>query len=445
MATDIQHENLDGIFRLWLNWVMVAGAISLLVILSLWLPPAAMPVLAIVFQIGFFMQVRANRRKKMPSCYILPFLATRIFFWTAVVMVAVLYLYSRHLIENIFDGDTINAEIPFITVLIIGPVAVAVTLFAVARGGRLRFCRDCKIRNGFPAERGFLGNLFSQEGTYQTRMLLNVSALVTLVGWVYYFLAYVNVNLNEPDRLVFFWTPLTLFIITIVVMAVRYLGLCNYYEQHFEGSGQQMRRSTMLRYIIIADNTIVLRKPQSDPDMDMGFTASCYDTPASLVIPHRQSIPDDEAHTLFKEIMDVDADIRPMYVTDNGNADCNIFHYLCFLSEESAATLAAKRPDLEFATIYHISRLIDSKQTARLLSAEIYRLHTMAMAWKTYDTHGDKRYKIKHYQPTFRLRDVHKWHIDFNDSKWLSISEFNADSPFFRLRRFWKKHITGNA
>lgn len=34
-------------------------------------------------------------------------------------------------------------------------------------------------------------------------MLLNVSALVTLVGWVYYFLAYVNVNLNEPDRLVF--------------------------------------------------------------------------------------------------------------------------------------------------------------------------------------------------------------------------------------------------
>ena len=36
MATDIQHENLDGIFRLWLNWVMVAGAISLLVILSLW-------------------------------------------------------------------------------------------------------------------------------------------------------------------------------------------------------------------------------------------------------------------------------------------------------------------------------------------------------------------------------------------------------------------------
>ncbi len=243
----------------------------------------------------------------------------------------------------------------------------------------------------------------------------------------------------------FFWTPLTLFIITIVVMAVRYLGLCNYYEQHFEGSGQQMRRSTMLRYIIIADNTIVLRKPQSDPDMDMGFTAACYDTPASLVIPHRQSIPDDEAHTLFKEIMDVDADIRPMYVTDNGNADCNIFHYLCFLSEESAATLAAKRPDLEFATIYHISRLIDSKQTARLLSAEIYRLHTMAMAWKTYDTHGDRHYKIKHYQPTFRLRDVHKWHIDFNDSKWLSISEFNADSPFFRLRRFWKKHITGNA
>ncbi|MDE5723885.1 MAG: hypothetical protein K2H99_06840, partial [Paramuribaculum sp.] len=155
--------------------------------------------------------------------------------------------------------------------------------------------------------------------------------------------------------------------------------------------------------------------------------------------------PEEEARRLFKEIMNVDADIRPMYVTDNGNADCNIFHYLCFLSEDSAAQLAATRPELEFATIYRISKLIDSKQTARLLSAEIYRLHTMAMAWKTYDTDGDRRFKIKHYHPTFRLRDVHKWHIDFNDNKWLSISDFNADSPFFRLRRFWKKHITGNA
>lgn len=445
MAINIQHENLDGIFRLWLNWVMVAGAISLLVVLSLWLPPAAMPVVAIIFQMAFFMQVKANRRKKMPSCYILPFLATRIFFWTAVVMIMVLLLYSRHLVETIFEGDTINAEIPFITVLIIGPVTVAVTLFAVIRGGKLRFCRDCKIRNGFPAERGFLGNLFSQEGNYQTRMLLNVSVLVTVVGWVYYFLAYVNVNLNEPDRLVFFWTPLILFVVTIVMMAARYLGLCNYYEQHFEGSGQQMRRSTMLRFIIIADNTIVLRAPQVDPDMDMTFVDSCYDTPASLVIPHRQRIGLDEAHAIFRDIMGVKAEIRPMYVTDNGNADCNIFHYLCFISEEEAARFAQKRPELTFASIYQISKLIDSKQTARLLSAEIYRLHTMAMAWKTYDSQGRRRFKIKHYQPTFRLCDVHKWQIDFNDNNWLSINDFNADKPFFRLRRFWKKHITDNA
>ena len=169
MAINLRHENLEGIFRLWLNWVMVAGAISLLVVLSLWMPPAAVPVVAIMIQMGFFMLVKANRRKKLPSCYILPFLAARIFFWTAVVMVVVLMLYSRHLIETIFEGDTINTEIPFITVLVIGPVTVAVTLFAVVRGGKLRFCRDCKIRNGFPAERGFLGNLFSQEGKYDLK------------------------------------------------------------------------------------------------------------------------------------------------------------------------------------------------------------------------------------------------------------------------------------
>ncbi len=445
MAINLRHENLEGIFRLWLNWVMVAGAISLLVVLSLWMPPAAVPVVAIMIQMGFFMLVKANRRKKLPSCYILPFLAARIFFWTAVVMVVVLMLYSRHLIETIFEGDTINTEIPFITVLVIGPVTVAVTLFAVVRGGKLRFCRDCKIRNGFPAERGFLGNLFSQEGKYQTRMLLNVSALVTLVGWVYYFLAYVNVNLNEPDRLVFFWTPLAVFVITIVMMAVRYMGLCNYYEEHFEGSGQQMRRSTLIRFIIIADNTIVVRPPQADPDMNINFADTCYDTPASLIIPHRQKIGLDEAHSIFRDLMGINAEIRPMYVTDNGNADCNIFHFICFLSEKEASSLALARPELIFASIYQMGRLIDTRQTAKLLSAEVYRLHTMAMAWKTYDSQGQRRYRIKHYQPTFRLRDVHKWQIDYNDNNWLSVNEFNADKPFYRLRRFWKKHITGNA
>lgn len=65
------------------------------------------------------------------------------------------------------------------------------------------------------------------------------------------------------------------------------------------------------------------------------------------------------------------------------------------------------------------------------------------MAWKTYHSDGTRRYAIKHYTPTFRLRDLHKWKIDFNDPKWLRVADNNEDVRYYRLRRFWRKYING--
>lgn len=77
----------------------------------------------------------------------------------------------------------------------------------------------------------------------------------------------------------------------------------------------------------------------------------------------------------------------------------------------------------------------------RDLVSEIDRVYNISMAWKTYDKEGRRLYKIKHYKPTFRLRDIRNWEVDFNDRRWLNIARNNEDCFGFRLKKIFAKHL----
>ena len=65
------------------------------------------------------------------------------------------------------------------------------------------------------------------------------------------------------------------------------------------------------------------------------------------------------------------------------------------------------------------------------------------MTWKTFDRTGRRLYNIKNYKPTFRLRDLKDWDVDYNDIAWLFVSANNQDCPFFKTRKLWNKYICG--
>ena len=65
------------------------------------------------------------------------------------------------------------------------------------------------------------------------------------------------------------------------------------------------------------------------------------------------------------------------------------------------------------------------------------------MAWKTYNRKGYRLYNIKNYKPTFRIRDIKDWDVDYNDIRWIFISENNEDCYFFKLRNFFNRYICG--
>ena len=71
--------------------------------------------------------------------------------------------------------------------------------------------------------------------------------------------------------------------------------------------------------------------------------------------------------------------------------------------------------------------------------AEIQRIYRIAMAWKTYDRNGRRLYKIKHYRPTFHLRDLKNWEVDYNDHQWLKVARHNEDEFWYPLRRLFMR------
>ena len=132
--------------------------------------------------------VRRNRVSQLPVCYLLPFICSRVLFWSAVVMTIINFFHINDtLFASFIDNGNVNPDIPFISILVVAPVTLMVTYWAYKRGHNMSYCVDCIFRNGPAAERGFLGKLFSQEGQYQIRFLLFLSIIIVMKmvrsGW----------------------------------------------------------------------------------------------------------------------------------------------------------------------------------------------------------------------------------------------------------------------
>lgn len=434
-------DNNKGILLLWLNWVIGSGLLILLIVLSLWIRPLFLPIIAFGFQIACFAQIRRNRQKELPICYLLPFLVSRILFWTAVVMVVINTLYSRWLVNSVFNPNTINPEIPFITVLIISPIAFLISIWCYSRRATISFCRDCRMRSGSTAERGFLGMIFTREGRYQVLLITIISLAITIMAWLYYALSYVNAYLSISDKFVFIWIEVIIWLISSIYLGMRYIGIISYYCQNLEGSAGRHGRSTLMRYIIISGNHIAIKHPETNAEF---IVSTIYDTPTASFLPWHESVTLDYAKHIFFNITDFeDSDLKFMYSNISGNADCNIFHYLVFLSPDETKRFNETNTNFSWMTFNSVVSLLNRNKLHPLLSAEITRLHTIAMAWKTYDSNGKRRYKIKHYKPTFRIADIRDWDVDYNDASWLYVADNNQDTPFYNFRRLWRKYING--
>lgn len=422
-----------AIFGLWRNWTIGVGFLAILSFVSPlvrqgWLTPIC---LILFFGLQF---VRARMdRMAVPVC-------SRLYKEISVILLIICgVVICRNLLfhsEFELTGQPVNENMPMFGVLISGPVTVLVTLFFMFQKKEPLVCQMCHVRHGNVIEKGFIGTIYQKEWRYQTRLLCFLSALLSVGSWFYYLAHYINVNLNKADYFIFLWSPLVLYVLSLVYLGWRYYSLWVYYCQNDEHHLVKTDSTSTIRYIIISEGKIFLDIRAMGNKFDNGQEIKRFDTPAIVNLPYQERVDTHRAAQLFKQVAGFNADeIRPIYDSPDAVTFRNIFHYFAFLDSMEEAT--DKKLEGEWFTLGELRQLIAQKLVAPHLTAELTRIYRVAMAWKTYDRSGRRLYRIKHYRPTFRLKDLRTWDVDYSDPQWLTIGKYNEDNRFFAIRKFF--------
>lgn len=428
----------NGIFSLWKNWVTAVGFLAALTLISPLVPPKWVPLTALFLEFVIIYLERTNRRAKTQSDFQLPGLTGIVLFITAILSLLILLFFYSSASE--FNAQPVNPRNPILITLILSPVTVLVSCYYILRDNGLTFRRTRKIRNGDSVYHGFLGSIFIREARYQTRVLFVMSAVITLISWIYYFTIYVNININDADSFFFIFFPTTLYILSLIYLGARYYTMWTYYTHNEQMAKLINRSGTRLRFIILCGDKIFLAAPSPDIEA-ITSDETKIDTPVKIAVPYRENIGRHEVDEMFRNASGInDAEIRFLFVSNDYAMYNNIFHYMAFVDDPEKVSAKLKG---EWFTLTQVNDLVSNELVATVMAAELSRIYTVAMTWKTYDRHGYRLYKIKHYKPTFRLRDIAGWNVDFNDDNWLHVAKVNQDIPFFCIRRFWEKHIKG--
>lgn len=440
---DIKEQHLKSVFALWSNWLVATGSLLAVPVLGLWISCTWLPLVVFAIEIGVYFLAHNQAEKSYAPCALIPFLATRILFWSGIIMVGINLLYSYRIVHRLFDPDLLNASIPYLPILIVAPVTALVALSTRYRKGNFIFCQLCQQRNGMTHERGFIGKTYNQESGYQTSLLINLFTTISVICWSYYLLKYINVNLNRADTFMFVWCPVLIWLIVGLHIGVRYSAFWNYYNQNLAGSAQQTGLHTRLRMLLVYKDCILLRFPSIDSP-DLIPEERKIDTPCHLQIRYTNNVTTEVGRRSFEHMVKADKlNLRFLYSNVHGNPDFNMFHYVAFINDEEKPHIDERFPDCRWVPIFEIQSLLNSGLLSPFLSAEIIRIHTVAMAWKTYDLNGRRLYKIKNYRPSFHLEEMKDWDVDYNDPRWLFIAFNNEDVPFWKLRKLWYRHISG--
>ena len=426
-----QHHKISTatIRGLWNNWALASGSVALVMLCALFVPKTILPVLLLGVAYALMSKMKADHsRSKMGACYLVLWVMAITLFWSAIIMLLINLLYAKWLFGGLLSLEAFNPRHPYVCSLIIFPVALAVSIYFLIRGLKSKICRDCQARFGYYDPSNFVAALYYREARYQLRMLIWLSLILSIVDWAYYYLFYINVNFNKPDKFYFIIMPIAVYLLSLVYMSVRYMSMSEDLLNHKSNRGLRPMM-TVIRFLVFSGDRIFLTEG----------TDELVDTPAQLIVPRRDQMSAEDASESFKDISGIsDAETRYLY-TDTGYLNgANVLHYAVFIPEETTGT---GKLTGEWCSIDKLDRWLKSGALAPLLLREINRIYHVTMAWKTYDRNGNRLYPIKNYQPTFRLRDLKKWDVDYSDIHWLDVATNNEDKPFFRLRRFWRKNF----
>ncbi len=427
MPTSISFKKVFN--QLFLTWVICRGAIITLIVLGWCLPCMWLPFVGFLLIIPVISFSNYNLVRGTFNCSLETYYTVYTLFISSLIMLVINIMNTKWCHWGI-AGEMHDPQ-PFISTLIVYPVAAAMFGLALIRRMHTRHCKACKEQHTFSVKMTIECNVFTAEAMSQIKMHFIISLLISIAVWCYYCIFYINVNINTPDTFFYYIVPLTVYVLSIIYYTSRYSNM------HFEASIAPQRldhdNMTKLRYMVVGGDKILLQEVAKDKS-GLGL----WDTPAVCEVPYSDDVEMEQAMAMFKNISGVD-DFELKFLFTINTSKSITYHYAAFVpGEENFSGLEG-----EWFNLYQIDMMMKAGMISRAFAFEMHRIFTITMAWKTYDREGKRLYPIKNYRPTFRLSDFKDWNVDYTDLHWMSVSQNNEDRPFFRLRKFWRHYVTG--
>lgn len=439
---DLHKVNSSQILEIWKNVSVGLLTIIAVIVGSKLLPFYFSPVVGLVGAAFLFSMLYRNKVKRGANCMLVSY---SLFFCLIAysfvsIFVNVLYIWGWVPIpeEFIFFND------PYIPTLWMNPIAFFTLLIINLRRNRLQLCIDCRLLNGTHANRGTYGSIINTESKLQLRNLMWVAGILTVIVWSYYLIAYKDINTNAKDRYIFFWITIIFLGLDILYFLYRYYNLYLDLKENNElitpEELEHIEGKTYLRYYLICGNYVYLYPNDGDATnpfhsgIDTPFfeqvDSSDVTKPEALDIIRKETgIPDGELRFYYgRRTPDIDKHkvLRFFYFVDGKPQDYkNLPPTGEWIDFEEIKKIYSLRPDL----------------LSNMTVSDLSRLATIMVTHKTYKENGQRRHKLKRYQPSFDLYDVRDTDIDFHGDKWLRVAIYNSDNRFYRLRRLWRKLV----
>lgn len=423
-------ERIRSVHALWREWLCSFGALTLVVILSFIISKVWLPLVVLGLAWLLFYYVSRMRDEGVLRCIRVTSTTAGSLVLSSVIMGICLLVNKTNLFASLFEPGTLNSRIPYIVSLIVFPDAAVMAGIALGRLGSSQECSRCKTRMGYHINDDMGDNIFHKEAAFQLKLLMIVSLAIGILNWVYYLGWYSNASLNGRDKYFYLVIPVVVYVITLFYTGRRYARVIDEMRMRYARFSHAGGETT-LRFLVLRGDTLLLNQTDGTENP----TGVVLDTPVTATESYTTEVDEKRARDICtRKLGTGDFELKYLYTTDQAELGENIVHYAVLLDGEEKLPegwLASG----EWYTIGQIDALMKGRMVSHTLAAEIHRIYTIVMAWKTYSRDGRRLYPIKNYVPTFRLRDFGEWNVDYGDDEWIYIAHHNQDKPLYCLRR----------
>lgn len=436
---DLRKVNSLQLYSFWKNL-----SIGLLVVIGIlafshMLPFYAAPIISLLAAAFLYAMYYNNRTSSEGKCMVVIYALLYAIINCTIVTIVLNVLTIWHLVklprELIFIND------PYISSLLMNPVAFVTLAVIYARRNHLKVCDDCKLKAGGLYQPGRTGNIFRHESAYQIKNLTYLFGILSVIIWAYYYFIYIELGVTSRDWYVFTWLTIIAFVLDEVYFVYRYYNLYLDLKENDEIISQEelndMTSKTYLRYYVICENYIFLDEHTIEPHVEY---REVIDTPF-VTKKSVNGIPLPEVRLIINRMTGVDnGELRFYYGRKSAELkNHSVLRYFYFLNgkPQDYTDMPVNGEWMDFEDVKRIYTRTPGRFSS-LAVRDLSRLATIILTEKIFNDEGMRKTRIRSYNPSFNLIDVRNSPLDFQDDKWVKISMFNSDTPFYSIKKFFR-------